>query len=85
MAEFNRRRFLEGSAGVAAAASVGAGTALFTPGVLAQNMTFALEKGAKLRVLRWTRFVQGDMDAYMVNVKKFTEKTGIEVRVRPMK
>src|SRR4028119_2306584 len=39
------------------------------------------EKGARLRVLRWSRFVQGDIDAYMANVKKFTEKTGIEVRV----
>ncbi|MBA3478490.1 MAG: extracellular solute-binding protein, partial [Lautropia sp.] len=39
------------------------------------------EKGAKLRVLRWSRFVQGDIDSYMANVKKFTEKTGIEVRV----
>jgi multiple sugar transport system substrate-binding protein len=32
-------------------------------------------------VLRWSRFVQGDIDAYMVNVKKFTERTGIQVRV----
>src|SRR5690606_29440629 len=39
------------------------------------------EKGARLRVLRWSRFVQGDIDAYMANVKKFTEKYGIEVRV----
>ena len=39
------------------------------------------EKGAKLRVLRWKRFVQGDEDQYLVNVKKFVEKTGIEVRV----
>jgi len=39
------------------------------------------EKGAKLRVLRWSRFVQGDIDQYMKNVAKFTEKTGIEVRV----
>jgi len=39
------------------------------------------EKGARLRVLRWSRFVQGDIDAYMANVKKFTDKTGIEVRV----
>ncbi len=44
-------------------------------------MSLKPEKGAKLRVLRWSRFVQGDIDAYMVNVKKFTDKTGIEVRV----
>src|SRR5258707_15842214 len=39
------------------------------------------EKGAKLRVLRWKRFVQGDEDQYTANVKKFTETFGIEVRV----
>ncbi|NDH58922.1 MAG: carbohydrate ABC transporter substrate-binding protein, partial [Betaproteobacteria bacterium] len=39
------------------------------------------EKGAQLRVLRWKRFVQGDEDVYMANVKKFEEKTGIKVRV----
>ena len=75
----NRRRFLEGSAGIAASASLG--TALFAPAAQAQTMAFKPEKDAKLRVLRWSRFVQGDIDAYMVNVKKFTEKTGIEVRV----
>ena len=78
---FNRRRFLEGSAGVATIASLGAGTALFTPFAHAQSMAFKPEKGAKLRVLRWSRFVQGDIDAYMVNVKKFIDKTGVEVRV----
>ncbi|MES2785122.1 MAG: extracellular solute-binding protein, partial [Pseudomonadota bacterium] len=44
-------------------------------------MKFTPEKGAKLRVLRWSRFVQGDIDAYMANVKKFTQATGVEVRV----
>ena len=45
--------------------------------VQAQTLTFKPEKGATLRVLRWSRFVQGDIDAYMANVKKFTDKTGI--------
>ncbi len=81
MAEINRRKFLEGSAGVAAAATLGTGSALWTPQAFAQNMSFKPEKGASLRVLRWSRFVQGDIDAYMVNVKKFTEKTGVPVRV----
>jgi multiple sugar transport system substrate-binding protein len=81
MNETNRRKFLEGSAGVAAAATLGVGTTLWTPLASAQALAFKPEKGAKLRVLRWSRFVQGDIDAYMANVKKFTEKTGIEVRV----
>ena len=81
MTEFNRRQFLEGSAGVAAAATIGTAGAVFAPAVQAQALALTPEKGAKLRVLRWSRFVQGDIDAYMINVKKFTEKTGIEVRV----
>jgi len=76
---FNRRKFLEGSAGAAAVA--GLGTGLWTPLAGAQTLTLKPEKDAKLRVLRWSRFVQGDIDQYMVNVKKFTEKTGIDVRV----
>src|ERR1700712_4118372 len=81
MSDFNRRKFLESSAGVAAVATLGTGTALFSSSAQAQTMTFKPEKGAKLRVLRWSRFVQGDIDAYMANVKKFTEATGVEVRV----
>lgn len=81
MTPFNRRKFLEGSASVAAAATLGAGSAVWAPAVHAQALAFKPEKGAKLRVLRWSRFVQGDIDAYMINVKKFTEKTGVEVRV----
>ncbi|RZI66233.1 MAG: extracellular solute-binding protein, partial [Variovorax sp.] len=82
MSDFNnRRKILKGSAGAAAAASLGVGGMMFPPLAQAQNMTFKPEKGAKLRVLRWSRFVQGDIDAYMANVKKFTEMTGVEVRV----
>ena len=81
MSEFNRRKFLEGSASVAATATLGSSAALFSPLANAQTLTLKPEKGATLRVLRWSRFVQGDIDAYMANVKKFTDKTGIPVRV----
>jgi len=79
--QINRRRFLEGSAGVATVATLGTGAALFPSIGSAQTLALKPEKGATLRVLRWSRFVQGDIDAYMVNVKKFTDKTGIAVRV----
>ena len=42
--------------------------------------SFKPEKGAKLRVLRWKRFVQADEDMWLANTKKFSEKYGIEVR-----
>ncbi len=79
MSKFKRRDFLKTSAGVAAGAATGT---LFAPAIVhAQQWNSRPEKGAKLRVLRWKRFVQGDEDAYMANVKKFSEKYGIEVRV----
>jgi len=86
MTQFDRRKFLEGSAAAAAvtaAAALGSTGALWSRVASAQTPALNLktEKDAKLRVLRWSRFVQGDIDAYMVNVKKFTEKTGIDVRV----
>jgi multiple sugar transport system substrate-binding protein len=78
---FDRRRFLEGTAGVAAGSAL-SGASVWAPAVHAQSApTYKPEPGAKLRVLRWSRFVQVDIDAYMANVKRFTEKTGVEVRV----
>jgi hypothetical protein len=81
MNETNRRKFLEGSAGVAAGRRWAPWAHAVDAAGSAQAVAFKPEKGAKLRVLRWSRFVQGDIDAYMANVKKFTEKTGVEVRV----
>ncbi|MBE7940839.1 MULTISPECIES: substrate-binding domain-containing protein [Ramlibacter] len=81
MTKFNRRRFLEGTASVAAAGTLGTGAAVFAPAVHAQASPFKPEKGAKLRVLRWSRFVQGDIDQFMKNVQAYTAKTGVEVRV----
>ncbi|MEO8186179.1 MAG: extracellular solute-binding protein [Burkholderiaceae bacterium] len=78
MKQWKRREFLKTSAGVAAGAT--AGPFIWVKDANAQ-WSNTPEKGAKLRVLRWKRFVQGDEDQYLANVKKFTEKTGIEVRV----
>src|SRR2546429_5538645 len=75
MSNIKRRDFLKISAGLAAGAAGG------VP-LLAQAQTaWKPEKGAKLRVLRWKRFVAGDEDQYMKNVAAFTKKTGVEVRV----
>lgn len=79
MSEFKRRDFLKTSAAAAAGAAVG--PLVWAGDAQAQQWSNTPEKGAKLRLLRWKRFVQGDEDMWMVNTKKFTEKTGIEVRV----
>ena len=80
MSQFKRRKFLQSTAAVAATSALGTGGALFAPGAAAQ-FKITPEKGAKLRVLRWKRFVQGDEDAWAANTKKFTEQTGIDVRI----
>src|SRR6476469_209738 len=78
MSEIKRRKFLQTSAGLAAGAAVG--PMIWVKDANAQwNST--PEKGAKLRVLRWSRFVQGDIDQYMKNVQKFQDKYHIDVRV----
>jgi multiple sugar transport system substrate-binding protein len=71
----DRRDFLIATAGAAA------GATLWTPEAEAQAWQSQPEKGARLRLLRWRRFVQGDEDLWMQNTKKFTERYGIEVRV----
>jgi multiple sugar transport system substrate-binding protein len=80
MSDIKRRDFLKVSAGVAAGTALGTGGALFAPEAAAQ-LKLTPEKGAKLRVLRWKRFVQGDEDVWAANTKKFTQLTGVEVRV----
>src|SRR6476661_1916280 len=40
-----------------------------------------IEKGASLRMLRPVRFVKPDEDVFRANAAKFTDKTGVEVKV----
>lgn len=42
---------------------------------------FPIEKGASLRVLRPAKFVHGDETLWLANTKRFTEATGIDVKV----
>ena len=81
MSKFKRRDFLKATAGVAAGGALGTGSALFTAEAQAQQYKVTPEKGAKLRVLRWKRFVQGDEDTWAANTKKFAEASGVEVRI----
>ena len=81
MSNIDRRNFLKMSAGLAAGAATGEVLAQDKKAAAVPALHLKPEKGAKLRVLRWKRFVQGDEDMWLANTKKFTEKTGIEVRV----
>jgi len=74
-----RRDFLKLGAQLVGTAAAGALTG--AEALAQQKASWTPEKGAKLRVLRWKRFVQGDEDQYAKNVAAFTKKTCIEVRV----
>jgi multiple sugar transport system substrate-binding protein len=78
MNRFTRRNFLAAGTAVAAA---GAAPAILRSTPVAAQIRFGAEKGATLRVLRWKRFVQGDEDQFMANTRRFTQLTGVEVRV----
>ena len=79
MSRFTRRKVLKGGAGLAATGAL-ASQGLLRP-ARAQEMSFTPEDGAELRILRWSRFVQGDEDLFLENVQKFTDATGVAVRV----
>ncbi|MGO6905510.1 twin-arginine translocation signal domain-containing protein, partial [Rhizobium ruizarguesonis] len=71
-----RRDFLAASAAVAGAAGLG-----IRPTFAQAEPTYTPESGASLRLLRWTPFVKGDEEAWLANTKKFTDATGVQVRI----
>jgi len=80
MNDFTRRDALKIGAGVAAGAALTAGDG---PEARAQAATLNLtpEKGATLRVLRPSKFVQGDETLWLENTEKYTKQTGVKVFV----
>lgn len=75
---FTRRDLLKTTAGASAGLMA---PALLGSGSRAQEVSFKPEEGASLRLLRWSPFVKGDEEQWLANTKKFTEATGVEVRV----
>jgi multiple sugar transport system substrate-binding protein len=89
MRDFTRRQSLTVGAatmgavlGVATIPLVGARAAdSDVPTADVKPPAFKIEAGAKLRVLRPAKFVDPDETFFRANTKKFTEATGIDVRV----
>ena len=75
--EFSRRDALK----ALGAAALGASSGTLIRPTQAAELKYTPEKDAELRVLRWKRFVQGEEDQWMANTRKFTEVTGVNVRV----
>jgi multiple sugar transport system substrate-binding protein len=79
MTKFTRRDAIK--LGVGATAAAGLAPLIGGMSPAAAQDAFTPEKGASLRVLRWSPFVKGDEESWIANTKKFTETTGIEVRI----
>lgn len=77
--QFSRRDALKSGAALAGAGALG-NLSLFANAWAAAN-SWKPEKGAKLQLLRWKRFVQSEEDAFMKLVEAFTKATGVEVKV----
>jgi multiple sugar transport system substrate-binding protein len=73
MRHFSRRDVLKAISAATAAP--------FMAGTSRPVFTFEPERDAKLSVLRPARFVQGEDEQWHANTGKFTDKTGIQVRV----
>ncbi len=78
----SRRRFLEaGAAGLAGLALTKVGLDRTLREAAAQDVSFPIERGASLRVLRWSQFVTTDRPTFEQNAAAFTRRTGVPVTV----
>ncbi|HUF21610.1 MAG TPA: ABC transporter substrate-binding protein [Burkholderiales bacterium] len=78
MGEFTRRDTLKT---LGAGAAVAAAPALLLPSSAYANVEFKPERGASIRLMRWRRFIQADEDQWLANTARFTQATGVQVRV----
>jgi multiple sugar transport system substrate-binding protein len=76
-----RRDVLKGGAALAGATALQAANLTLFAEAWAQSSRWKPEKGAKLQLLRWKRFVQSEEDGFMVLVAAFSKATGVPVTV----
>ncbi len=81
MSDITRRQSLGLGLGALAAGFVGRGASAAVTGADVAPPKLDLEKGASLRVLRPTKFVDPDEVIFRENTEKFAQATGIPVRV----
>src|SRR5471030_1394365 len=84
MSDITRRDALGLGVSAAALATTGASAQPAASAIKAADVpapSLPIEKGASLKMLRPVRFVQADEDVFRTNAAKFTEKTGVDVKV----
>src|SRR5947199_7633827 len=81
MHDFTRRSVLKGGTALTAAAALTGPALLEYAKAWAQAAPWQAEKGAKLTVMRWKRFVPAEDDAFNAMVAAFKAATGTEMNV----
>jgi multiple sugar transport system substrate-binding protein len=81
MTEFTRRSLLQGGTALAAASMLSGEALLEYAKAWAQAAPWKAEKGAKLSIVRWKRFVPAEDEAFMKMVDAFQKATGTTVSV----
>lgn len=81
MTDFTRRDVLRTTTALTAGAMLTGTSLLDWAKAWAADMPFKPEDGAKLRALRWNRFVESEDVQFDANIKAFIEATGVEVRL----
>jgi multiple sugar transport system substrate-binding protein len=76
MSDFNRRDVLKVGVGATAALT---GSSIVPVRAATWNNT--PEPNASIRVLRWKQFIQAEYDKFAELTKKFTDKTGVKVKL----
>lgn len=80
MTGIKRRQVIKGGT-AALAGTLLAPTALNWAQAWAAEQPFKPEKGAKLRFLRWNKFLDAEDKATTENIEAFTKATGVEVKI----
>ena len=81
MTNITRRTLVQGGTALTAAGALTGPALLDWAKAWAQTAQWKPEKGAKITLLRWKRFIQAEEDAFMDLVANFTKATGVKVSV----
>jgi multiple sugar transport system substrate-binding protein len=81
MHDFTRRTLIKGATALTAAGTLTGPALLNFAKAWAQSAPWKAEKGAKLTLMRWKRFVPAEDDAFNAMVEAFKGATGTEMNV----
>ncbi|MEA2935299.1 MAG: multiple sugar transport system substrate-binding protein, partial [Variibacter sp.] len=81
MIDFSRRSLLQGATALGAAGALTGPALLEWAKAWAQAAPWKPEKGAKINLMRWRRFVEAEDAAFTKMVAAFKAATGVEVTV----